>query len=67
MLLTETTYIPLCGGIYCLVTILDACQKQVLGYAMSESLEGDSVLEAIALLVKCHEISLRAKAVIDSD
>ena len=52
ILLTDITYIPLCGRFCYLSTILDACTKQVLAYAMSESLEVDFVLETVQLLVK---------------
>ena len=41
VLLTDITYIPLNGKFCYLSTILDACTKQVLSYAMSESLEVD--------------------------
>ncbi|MFR0797919.1 MAG: IS3 family transposase [Oscillospiraceae bacterium] len=47
ILLTDITYIPLCGRFCYLSTILDACTKQVLAYAMSESLEVDFVLETV--------------------
>ena len=67
ILLTDITYIPLCGRFCCLSTILDACTKQVLAYAMSESLEVDFVLETVQLLVKHHGISLSKETVIHSD
>ena len=47
VLLTDITYIPLNGRFCYLSTILDACTKQVLAYAMSESLEVDFVLETV--------------------
>lgn len=47
VLLTNITYIPLNGRFCYLSTILDACTKQVLAYAMSESLEVDFVLETV--------------------
>ena len=65
--LTDITYIPLCGRFCYLSTILDACTKQVLAYAMSESLEVDFVLETVQLLVKHHGISLSKETVIHSD
>lgn len=66
VLLTDITYIPLCGGVCCLPTILDACTKQVLAYAMSESLEVDSVLETVEQMVKHHGASLNKETVIHS-
>ena len=47
VLLTDITYIPLNGRFCYLSTIQDACTKQVLAYAMSESLEVDFVLETV--------------------
>ena len=67
ILLTDITYIPLCGRFCYLSTILDACTKQVLAYAISESLEVDFVLETVQLLVKHHGISLSKETVIHSD
>lgn len=67
ILLTDITYIPLCGRFCYLSTILDACTKQVLAYAISESLEVDFVLETVHLLVKHHGISLSKETVIHSD
>ena len=67
ILLTDITYIPLCGRFCYLSTILDACTKQVLAYAMSESLEVDFVLETVQLLVKHHGISLSKETMIHSD
>ena len=67
ILLTDITYIPLCGRFCYLSTILDSCTKQVLAYAMSESLEVDFVLETVQLLVKHHGISLSKETVIHSD
>lgn len=67
VLLTDITYIPLCGGFCYLSTILDACTKQVLAYTMSESLEVDFVLETVEQMVKRHGISLSRETVIHSD
>ena len=67
VLLTDITYIPLNGEFCYLSTILDACTKQILSYVLSESLEGDFVLETANLLVKIHGISLNKKTVIHSD
>ena len=67
MLLTDITYIPLNGRFCYLSTILDACTKQVLAYAMSESLEVDFVLETVEQMVKHHGVSLNKETVIHSD
>ena len=67
VLLTDITYIPLCGGFCYLSTILDARTKQVLAYAMSESLEVDFVLETVEQMVKRHGVSLNKETVIHSD
>ena len=56
VLLTDITYIPLNGAFCYLSTILDACMKQVLAYAMSESLEVDFVLETVEQMVNITEI-----------
>ena len=60
ILLTDITYIPLRGRFCYLSTSLDACTKQVLAYAMSESLEVDFVLETVQLVVKHHGINAKA-------
>ena len=67
VLLTDITHIPLNGKFCYLSTILDACMKQVLAYAMSESLEVDFVLEMVERLVQNHSTSLNKEAVIYSD
>ena len=67
VLLTDITYIPLNGKFCYLSTILDACMKQVLAYAMSESLEVNFVLEMVERLVQNHGTSLNKEAVIHSD
>ena len=67
VLLTDITYIPLNGRFCYLSTILDACTKQVLAYAMSESLEVDFVLETVEQMVKRHGVSLNKETVIHSD
>lgn len=67
VLLTDITYIPLNGKFCYLSTILDACTKQVLSYAMSESLEVDFVLEMVERLVQNHGASLNKETVIHSD
>ena len=67
ILLTDITYIPLNGSHCYLSTILDACTKQVLSYALSESLEVDFVLETVKQLVEKHGISLNKETIIHSD
>ena len=68
VLLTDITYLPYgLGGRSYLSTILDAYTKQVLAYAVSDSLEMDFVLETVNLLTKKHGISLQAETIINSD
>ena len=67
ILLTDITYIPLCGRFCYLSTILDSCTKQVLAYAMSESLEVDFVLETVNLMIEKHGVSLTTKTILHSD
>ena len=67
ILLTDITYIPLNGKFCYLSTILDACTKQVLSYAVSESLEVDFVLEMVERLVQNYGTSLNKETVIHSD
>ena len=64
ILLTDITYIPLNGKFCYLSTILDACTKQVLSYAVSESLEVDFVLEMVERLVQNYGTSLNKETVI---
>lgn len=68
VLLTDITYL-LYGGDQksYLCTILDAYTKQVLAYAVSDSLEIDFVLEAVELLIKNHGVSLQKETIINSD
>ena len=67
VLLTDITCIPLNGKFCYLSTILDACTKQVLSYAMSESLEVNLVMEMVERLVQKHGTSLNKETVIHSD
>lgn len=67
VLLADITYIPLNGKSCYLSTILDACTKQVLSYAMSESLEVDFVLEMVERLVQNYGTSLNKETMIHSD
>lgn len=47
--------------------ILDAYTKQILAYALSESLEVDFVLETVATLIKEHGVSLQQETILHSD
>jgi len=67
VLLTDITYIPYNGRFCYLSTILDAFTKQILSYALSESLELDFVLKSVEQLVERHGISLSTKTLIHSD
>ncbi len=66
-LLTDITYIPYNGTFAYLSTILDAYTKQILSYAMSDSLEVDFVLETVDKLIKTHGIELTKETLIHSD
>ena len=68
VLLTDITYIingkaPRCY----MCTIIDACTKELLAWALSDSLEIDFVLDAINRLIEEYGISLTAKTLIHSD
>jgi len=68
VLLTDITYIingkaPRCY----MVTIIDAYTRELLAWAMSNSLEVDFVLDAVNQLVEEHGVSLTAKTLIHSD
>lgn len=67
VLLTDITYIPCNGGFFYLSTILDAFTRQVLAYALSDSLEVDFVLETVNRLLDQYGISLSAETLIHSD
>ena len=67
VLLTDITYIPYQGTFAYLSTILDAYTKQILAYALSESLEVDFVLETVATLIKEHGVSLQQETILHSD
>lgn len=66
-LLTDITYIPLCGAFCYLSVILDAFTKQVLAYVLSQSLELDFVLQTVEQLIANHGVSLDAQTLIHSD
>lgn len=67
VLLTDITYIPYNGVFAYLSTILDAYTKQILAYAVSDSLEVDFVLETVQMLIRDHGVSLTAETMIHSD
>lgn len=66
-LLTDITYIPLCGEFCYLSVILDAFTKQILSYVLSQSLELDFVLQTVEQLIANHGISLDEQTLIHSD
>jgi transposase InsO family protein len=67
ILLTDITYIPFESKFCYLSTIIDAFTKQILSYALSETLEVDFVLETVNLMVEKHGISLTTETIIHSD
>ena len=68
ILLTDITYmLYLSSQKAYLSTVLDACTKQVLAYAVSNSLEVDFVLETVKRLIQEHGISLSKETIIHSD
>lgn len=67
ILLTDITYIRLNDGFIYLSVIIDAYTKEVLSYALSESLEVDFVLQTINLLTEHHGEILSADTIIHSD
>lgn len=67
MLLTDIIYIPYNGRFACLSTILDTYTKEILSYAVSDSLEVDFVLQTVRQLMEKHGDSLQTNALIHSD
>ena len=67
ILLTDISYIPYNGTFCYLSVITDAFTKQVLAYAVSESLEVDFVLETVNILIRNHGVSLHAETIVHSD
>ncbi|MDO4515433.1 MAG: IS3 family transposase [Lachnospiraceae bacterium] len=67
VLLTDITYIPYNGVFAYLSVIMDAYTKQILAYALSDSLEVDFVLDTVNRLIEIHGISLQAETIIHSD
>ena len=67
ILLTDISYIPYAGRFCYLSVITDAFTKQVLAYAVSESLEVDFVLDTVNSLISVHGVSLHAETIVHSD
>jgi transposase InsO family protein len=70
ILLTDITYIPCGEGHFVYLSVItDACTRQVLAYAYSDSLEIDFVLETLRKLVKAHgnTLNLNEKTLFHSD
>lgn len=68
VLLTDITYIiNNKAPRFYMVTIIDACTKELLAWALSDSLEIDFVLDAVNRLVEEHGVSLTSKTLIHSD
>jgi len=68
VLLTDITYIINGKAPRCYMsTIIDACTKELLAWALSDSLEIDFVLDTVNQLIENHGISLTAKTLIHSD
>ena len=68
VLLTDITYIINGKAPRCYMsTIIDACTKELLAWALSDSLEVDFVLDTVNQLVWDHGVSLSAKTLIHSD
>jgi transposase InsO family protein len=68
ILLTDITYIRRKDGEFTyLSTIIDAYTRQILSWALSDSLEVDFVLETVNMLIAKHGVSLNAETLIHSD
>jgi transposase InsO family protein len=68
VLLTDITYIINGKAPRCYMsTIIDGCTKELLAWALSDSLEIDFVLETVNQLIENHGISLTAGTMIHSD
>jgi transposase InsO family protein len=68
ILLTDITYLKRGDGMFSyLCTFIDACTKEILGYALQESLEMDFVLEAANKMIEKHQIEFSAKTILHSD
>jgi len=68
VLLTDITYIINGKAPRCYMsTIIDGCTKELLAWALSDSLEIDFVLETVNQLIENHGISLTAETLLHSD
>jgi len=68
ILLTDITYLLYNhGGKEYLSVIKDAYTKQIMSYAVSESLAVDFVLKTVNMLIRNHGISLNEKTILHSD
>jgi transposase InsO family protein len=68
VLLTDITYIINGKAPRCYMsTIIDSCTKELLAWALSDSLEIDFVLDTVNQLIAEHGLSLSAKTLIHSD
>lgn len=67
-LLTDITYIINGKAPRCYMsTIMDSCTKELLGWALSETLEIDFVLETVEMVIRDHAISLSTETLVHSD
>lgn len=68
ILLTDITYLYYNNGKKAYLSVIkDACTKQVLAYALSQSLAVDFVLETVNILLRDHGISLSSQTILHSD
>jgi transposase InsO family protein len=68
ILLTDITYLKRADGLFSyLCTFIDACTKEILGYALQASLEVDFVLEAINQMLANHQVEFTAETITHSD
>lgn len=68
ILLTDITYLFYNHGRKAYLSVIkDACTKQVMAYALSQSLSVDFVLETVNMLVRDHGISISSETILHSD
>ena len=68
ILLTDITYLKRADGLFSyLCTFIDACTKEILGYALQASLEADFVLEAANKMLENHKVEFTAETILHSD
>ena len=68
VLLTDITYLFYNHGSKAYLSVIkDACTKQVMAYAISQSLAVDFVLETVNILMRDHGISLNSETILHSD